>query len=74
MNDQFFARPILNSPCECPARHWDLDARDPFARKLNGQLRLMGLQQGGSSLACGRSPNQQSNPCARWPENINRRR
>ncbi len=23
---QFFERPILNSPYECPARHWELDA------------------------------------------------
>ncbi len=24
-NEQFFNRPILNSPYECPARHWELD-------------------------------------------------
>ena len=24
-NEQFFDRPILNSPYECPARHWELD-------------------------------------------------
>lgn len=26
MSDQFFERPILNSPYEYPARHWELDA------------------------------------------------
>lgn len=26
MNDRFFERPILNSPYEYPARHWELDA------------------------------------------------
>ena len=26
MTDQFFERPILNSPYEIPARHWELDA------------------------------------------------
>ncbi|MFH0351644.1 MAG: restriction endonuclease, partial [Chromatiales bacterium] len=25
MNNQFFERPILNSPYEYPSRHWDLD-------------------------------------------------
>lgn len=25
--DDFFARPILNSPYECPTRHWELDAQ-----------------------------------------------
>ena len=25
MNDQFFEKPILNSPYECPSRHWELD-------------------------------------------------
>ncbi|GHS91386.1 hypothetical protein FACS1894139_15570 [Planctomycetales bacterium] len=25
MSDRFFAQPILNSPYECPARHWELD-------------------------------------------------
>ena len=25
MTDRFFDRPILNSPYECPARHWELD-------------------------------------------------
>ena len=24
-NERFFERPILNSPYECPARHWELD-------------------------------------------------
>lgn len=26
MNNPFFQRPILNSPYEYPARHWELDA------------------------------------------------
>ncbi|HVA50000.1 MAG TPA: hypothetical protein VNH11_26780 [Pirellulales bacterium] len=26
MQDQFFERPIINSPYECPQRHWELDA------------------------------------------------
>ena len=26
MTDQFFERPILNSPYEIPTRHWELDA------------------------------------------------
>ena len=26
MEDQFFQHPILNSPYECPTRHWELDA------------------------------------------------
>ena len=25
MTDQFFERPILNSPYACPTRHWELD-------------------------------------------------
>ena len=27
MSDQFFEKPILNSPYEYPARHWELDAQ-----------------------------------------------
>ena len=26
MTEQFFEKPILNSPYVCPARHWELDA------------------------------------------------
>jgi len=26
MENRFYERPILNSPYECPARHWELDA------------------------------------------------
>jgi type III restriction enzyme len=26
MTDRFFNQPILNSPYDCPARHWELDA------------------------------------------------
>ncbi|MCY4166142.1 MAG: hypothetical protein OXF03_08380 [Gammaproteobacteria bacterium] len=25
-SEQFFKSPILNSPYECPSRHWELDA------------------------------------------------
>jgi hypothetical protein len=41
MDSQFFERPILNSPCEAPARHWELEwlgthlgAREDFERKV----------------------------------------
>ena len=26
MTDDLFTHPILNSPYDCPARHWELDA------------------------------------------------
>ena len=26
MTDDFFTHPILNSPYDCPTRHWELDA------------------------------------------------
>ena len=25
MEEQFFTQPVLNSPYNCPARHWELD-------------------------------------------------
>ena len=27
MSNPFFDHPILNSPCECPQRHWELDSQ-----------------------------------------------
>jgi hypothetical protein len=26
VNESFFGRPILDSPCACPGQHWELDA------------------------------------------------
>jgi len=26
MGEQFFERPVLNSPYECPSKHWELDS------------------------------------------------
>ena len=38
MSDDFFTRPILNSPYEYPARHWELDADgQPTHRKLESR-------------------------------------
>ena len=38
MSNRFFDRPILNSPYECPARHWELDGRgQPTTRVLNSR-------------------------------------
>lgn len=34
MSDQFFARPILNSPYEYPARHWELDSSGQPTQKI----------------------------------------
>ena len=34
MEDQFFARPILNSPYEYPARHWELDAEGQPTQRI----------------------------------------
>ncbi|GAA0591300.1 hypothetical protein GCM10009099_30970 [Caenispirillum bisanense] len=34
MSEAFFERPILNSPYECPARHWELDADGQPTNKL----------------------------------------
>lgn len=34
MTDTFFARPIQNSPYECPARHWELDAEGQPTQRL----------------------------------------
>lgn len=38
MNDDFFSRPILNSPYEYPAYHWELDDDgQPTQKKLQGR-------------------------------------
>ena len=34
MNNQFFEKPILNSPYEYPARHWELDASGQPTQKI----------------------------------------
>ncbi len=33
MDNRFFEKPILNSPYEYPARHWELDTPIPKPRK-----------------------------------------
>ena len=40
-NEQFFNRPILNSPYECPARHWELDeSGQPTNRVLKSRRQV----------------------------------
>ena len=40
-NDRFFDRPILNSPYEYPARHWELDTTgQPTNRILDTRRRV----------------------------------
>lgn len=40
MNEEFFKHPILNSPYECPARHWELDeAGQPTHRVVESRRR-----------------------------------
>lgn len=34
MSNPFFDHPILNSPYECPQRHWELDADGQPTRPL----------------------------------------
>ncbi len=34
MGDEFFERPILNSPYECPGQHWELDAQGQPTHKI----------------------------------------
>ena len=34
MNDDFFAKPILNSPYEYPSRHWELDDQGQPTRRV----------------------------------------
>lgn len=41
MSDNFFDRPILNSPYEYPSRHWEFDENDqPTSRILNRRRRV----------------------------------
>jgi type III restriction enzyme len=40
MNDQFFERPILNSPYSYPARHWELDETGQPTQKIIETRRL----------------------------------
>ena len=38
MNNEFFEKPILNSPYECPKKHWELDAHgQPTQRSLGSR-------------------------------------
>ncbi|MEE8505526.1 MAG: hypothetical protein V3S40_04800, partial [Kiloniellales bacterium] len=40
MTEQFFERPILNSPYEYPAQHWELDDEgQPTTRILDSRRR-----------------------------------
>lgn len=39
MTDRFFDRPILNSPYEYPARHWELDEGGQPTDRISGQRR-----------------------------------
>ena len=39
MSDQFFKRPILNSPYEYPSRHWELDNGQPTQNVIETRRR-----------------------------------
>jgi len=39
MSNEFFEHPILNSPYEYPARHWELDASGQPTQKIAGSRR-----------------------------------
>jgi type III restriction enzyme len=39
MTDQFFERPILNSPYESPVRHWELDASGQPTQRISESRR-----------------------------------
>ena len=39
MANPFFERPILNSPYEIPARHWELDAQGQPTQQILEQRR-----------------------------------
>jgi len=39
MSDPFFDHPILNSPYESPARHWELDEAGQPTQKIIGSRR-----------------------------------
>ena len=40
MTDDFFTHPILNSPYDCPARHWELDARGQPTTRIVDDRRI----------------------------------
>ena len=40
MSDQFFEKPILNSPYEYPARHWELDGSGQPTQQIAEQRRV----------------------------------
>jgi type III restriction enzyme len=39
MSNQFFEHPILNSPYECPSKHWELDAQGQPTQEIIEQRR-----------------------------------
>ncbi len=39
MSDAFFARPVINSPYECPHRHWELENGQPTQRVIESRRR-----------------------------------
>jgi type III restriction enzyme len=39
MSDAFFARPVINSPYECPTRHWELEHGQPTQRVIESRRR-----------------------------------
>ena len=39
MTDEFFSRPILNSPYEYPSAHWELDSDGQPTQKIIDSLR-----------------------------------
>ena len=39
MTDQFFEHPILNSPYQCPTRHWELDASGQPTQRVSESRR-----------------------------------
>lgn len=39
MENEFFSKPILNSPYEYPSRHWDLDEKGQPTQKIIDQRR-----------------------------------
>ena len=40
MENQFFAKPILNSPYDCPAKHWELDTDGQPTQKVAHSRRI----------------------------------
>ena len=40
MDNRFFERPILNSPYEYPARHWELDAQGQPTQQIIEKRRI----------------------------------